>query len=111
MINQMVAIQGHDTYERLPDISAPTLVVTGKEDGLVPPENSVTLAQRIPNADLTILSNASHLFNIELAQTTVDVVMEFISAGTPGSSRSCPKLLPDKEEGRPTGRPSYDGKV
>ena len=78
MINQMAAIQGHDTYERLPDISVPTLVVTGKEDGLVPPENSVTLAQRIPNADLTILSNASHLFNIELAQTTVDVVTEFI---------------------------------
>ena len=34
MISQMAAIQGHDTYERLPDISAPTLVVTGKEDGL-----------------------------------------------------------------------------
>ena len=78
MISQMAAIQGHDTYARLPNIAAPTLVVTGKEDGLVPPENSVTLAQRIPNADLTILSNASHLFNIELARTTVDVVTEFI---------------------------------
>ena len=78
MINQMAAIQGHDTYERLPDISVPTLVITGKEDGLVPPENSAILAQRIPNADLTILSNASHLFNIELPQATVDVVSAFI---------------------------------
>ena len=78
MLNQMAAIQGHDTYGRLPDITAPTLVITGKEDGLVPPENSATLAQRIPNADLTILSNASHLFNIELAHTTVDLVTEFI---------------------------------
>jgi pimeloyl-ACP methyl ester carboxylesterase len=78
MIRQMQAIQGHDTYERLPQITAPTLVVTGKEDELVPPENSVTLAQRIPNADLSILSNASHLFNIELPDTTAEVVKGFI---------------------------------
>jgi pimeloyl-ACP methyl ester carboxylesterase len=78
MVCQMQAIQGHDTYERLPRISAPTLVITGKEDGLVPPENSVTLAQRIPNADLVILSNASHLFNIELPETTTETVKEFI---------------------------------
>jgi pimeloyl-ACP methyl ester carboxylesterase len=48
------------------------------EDGLVPPENSVTLAQRIPNADLVFLSNASHLFNMELPEATADVVKRFI---------------------------------
>jgi 3-oxoadipate enol-lactonase len=78
MVRQMQAVQGHDTYERLPQISVPTLVITGKEDGLVPPENSVTLAQRIPNADLAILANASHLFNIELPETTAEIVKEFI---------------------------------
>jgi pimeloyl-ACP methyl ester carboxylesterase len=78
MVRQMQAIQGHDTYERLPQITSPTLVLTGKEDGLVPPENSVTLARRIPNADLSILSNASHLFNIELPDTTAEIVQGFI---------------------------------
>ena len=78
MVRQMEAISGHDTYERLPQITVPTLVITGKQDGLVPPENSVTLAQRIPNADLVILSNASHLFNIELPEATVDTVRGFI---------------------------------
>jgi 3-oxoadipate enol-lactonase len=78
MVRQMQAVQGHDTYERLSQIEAPTLVVTGKEDGLVPPENSVALAQRIPNADLAILSNASHLFNIELPETAAAVVRGFI---------------------------------
>jgi pimeloyl-ACP methyl ester carboxylesterase len=78
MVRQMQAITGHDTYERLSQVSAPTLVITGKEDGLVPPENSVTLAQRIPNADLVILSNASHLFNIELPETTAETVRGFI---------------------------------
>lgn len=78
MVRQMQAIQGHDTYARLPLISVPTLVVTGKEDGLVPPENSLTIAQRIPNADLVFLSNASHLFNIELPEATNAVVQGFI---------------------------------
>lgn len=76
----MAAIQAHDTYSRLPEISVPSLVLTGKEDGLVPPENSVILSQQIPHADLVILSNASHLFNIERPQTTVDVVTSFINA-------------------------------
>jgi pimeloyl-ACP methyl ester carboxylesterase len=78
MVRQMQAIQGHETYERLPQIKAPTLVITGKEDGLVPPENSIILAQRIPNADLALLSNASHLFNIELPEATAEVVTGFI---------------------------------
>jgi pimeloyl-ACP methyl ester carboxylesterase len=78
MVRQMQAIQGHDTYARLSLISMPTLVVTGKEDGLVPPENSLTLAQRIPNADLVLLSNASHLFNVELPEATGEVVKSFI---------------------------------
>ena len=78
MVSQMAAIQSHDTYERLPQIGVPTLVITGKEDGLVPPENSVTLSRRIPNAELLILSNASHLFNIERPQTTVESVTGFI---------------------------------
>lgn len=78
MVRQMQAIQGHDTYERLPLIEAPTLVITGKEDGLVPPENSVTLAQRIPHADLAMLSDASHLFNIERPEATAEVVKGFI---------------------------------
>lgn len=78
MVRQMQAIQGHDTYDRLPQLTMPTLVVTGKEDGLVPPENSVTLAQRIPNADLVLLSNASHLFNMELPEATADIVKGFI---------------------------------
>ncbi len=79
MVSQMAALQGHDTYARLPQISVPTLVITGKEDGLVPPENSLILSQQIPNAELAILSNASHMFHMERPETTVDVVSGFIN--------------------------------
>jgi 3-oxoadipate enol-lactonase len=78
MVRQMQAIQGHTAYDRLSQITAPTLVITGKEDGLVPSENSITLAQRIPNADLVLLANASHMFNIELPNATAETVTGFI---------------------------------
>ena len=49
-----------DTYDRLPDITAPTLVITGSEDLIIPCENSKLLASRIPNAELVMIENAGH---------------------------------------------------
>jgi pimeloyl-ACP methyl ester carboxylesterase len=60
--NQAAAIAGFDTYERLPQIKAPTLVIAGDADRLVPFENSKILASRIPGAELVILKNAGHGF-------------------------------------------------
>jgi pimeloyl-ACP methyl ester carboxylesterase len=40
------------TYDRLPQIGAPTLVIAGGDDELVPSANSPILAQRIPGAEL-----------------------------------------------------------
>ena len=55
----MVATGG--TYERLPEIKAPTLIIAGDADRAVPAENSRILASRIPHAELVILKNAGHL--------------------------------------------------
>jgi pimeloyl-ACP methyl ester carboxylesterase len=46
--HRMKALSEHDTYDRLPKISCPTLVITGKDDVLVSWENSRLLAERIP---------------------------------------------------------------
>jgi 3-oxoadipate enol-lactonase len=48
---QMGAVlSSHNTYDKLSQIICPTLVQTGTEDILIPPENSRMLAERIPNA-------------------------------------------------------------
>lgn len=78
-IRQAGAIAGHDTYERLPDIKAPTLVIAGDADKLVPVENSRILASRIPNAELVIFKNMGHGFNIEAADEMNRVVLGFLS--------------------------------
>jgi pimeloyl-ACP methyl ester carboxylesterase len=59
---QMLAVAGADTYERLPRIKVPTLVITGDSDRLIPPENSKIIVSRIPGAELVILPNAGHGF-------------------------------------------------
>ena len=62
---QFWAVVAHDTFERLPQIRHPTLVLTGDADTLVPPENSEVLHSRIPGSRLTWLREAGHAFFME----------------------------------------------
>ena len=76
---QLAAVQAHDTYDRLPDITAPTLVQHGEGDGIVPVENGRTLATRIPGARLTLYP-AKHLYFTELAGDVNAEIIGFLSA-------------------------------
>jgi len=77
-MRQAQAIMGHDTYERLPEIKAPTLVIAAEEDKIVPVENSRIIASRIPGAELVVLERAGHGFNIELADEVNRAVLDFL---------------------------------
>ena len=68
----------HDTYDRLPQIKAPTLVITGARDRLIDPENSRILASRIPGAELVILENAGHGFVSDTAEESSDKIIRFL---------------------------------
>ncbi len=59
---QLEAALGHDAYERLGAIGAPTLVVHGAEDRMVDPGNARLLAQRIAGARLELLERTGHLY-------------------------------------------------
>jgi 3-oxoadipate enol-lactonase len=74
---QAQSIMGHDTYERLPQIKAPTLVIVGDADRIIPAGNSQILASRIPNAELVILKNAGHGFFSETAESTT-AILDFL---------------------------------
>ncbi len=58
---QLESRRGHDTWERLHQIAAPTLVTAGRYDGIAPVTNSEALAARIPKASLQIFEGG-HLF-------------------------------------------------
>ncbi len=59
---QLQAILAWEGYSRIAQITAPTLVIHGKSDALVPPGNGELIAKRIPGAKLVLLEHASHLF-------------------------------------------------
>jgi pimeloyl-ACP methyl ester carboxylesterase len=76
---QMRAILAHDTYDRLPQIAVPTLVVAGDADPLVSPENSRILAERIPGAELRLLPGLRHGFTAEKPEETNAILLEFLA--------------------------------
>jgi 3-oxoadipate enol-lactonase len=75
--HRMKALHEHDTYDRLPRIGCPTLVITGKDDALISWENSRILAERIPGANLEILEPAGHCFWLERPQESRDAIVRF----------------------------------
>jgi 3-oxoadipate enol-lactonase len=66
-------------YKQLKDITAPTLVVTGRDDVLIPAANSEILAREIPGAELRIFENAGHGFVTSAREPLLKVFKEFLS--------------------------------
>ena len=77
---QMSAAVTHDASARLEQIRAKTLVITGEEDRLGPPANSLLIAQRIPDAKLVILPGAPHRLFVENADAFNREVLEFFQS-------------------------------
>jgi pimeloyl-ACP methyl ester carboxylesterase len=61
---QLEATYTLKTFERLPQIKAPTLVITGAEDVLIPAKNSEIIASRIPGSKLHLIKDAGHAFMV-----------------------------------------------
>ena len=47
---QLQARRGHDVWDRLPSVTAPTLVAAGTHDLIAPPANSQAIASRVPGS-------------------------------------------------------------
>jgi len=77
-IAQLQAILAWEAYGRIAQISAPTLVIHGKSDQLVPAANGRLIAERIPGAKLVLLDHASHLFLTDQSQAALKEILEFL---------------------------------
>jgi len=78
LMRQSQAIAGFDSYDRLPNLRTPTLVMTGENDVLVPPGNSATLAERIPGAELVKIPGAGHGFLKQRTDEAVPKILGFL---------------------------------
>jgi 3-oxoadipate enol-lactonase len=69
-----------DVEEQLGAISVPTLVLIGEEDFKTPINLSQTIAGKIPNAKLHIVSKGRHLSNIDEPESFNQLLLEFIKS-------------------------------
>jgi pimeloyl-ACP methyl ester carboxylesterase len=64
--------------DRLPEITAPTLLVVGRQDRIVDPDDLITAGTRLKNGQLVILPNCGHAPQIEEAETVNRLVVDFL---------------------------------
>jgi pimeloyl-ACP methyl ester carboxylesterase len=76
---QIAAVLAHDSAERLGEIRAPTLVITGDDDRVIPGQSSELLRERIPGARLATIGGAGHLFFVEQPTRTLRAIEEFLA--------------------------------
>ncbi len=76
---QVQGIFSWSAYDRLPQIACPTLILHGESDLLVPPQNADILAQRIAQAKVVLLPNASHIFFTDQPEKAMDAVLTFLA--------------------------------
>lgn len=76
---QVAACVTHDTQHQLSQIVAPTLVLVGDEERLIPVKRSHTLAATLPSAKLQIVKAAGHNFFWENPDSFNAAVSHFLS--------------------------------
>ena len=80
LMRQWEAALKHDTYERLPQIKAQTLVLTGAADLLIPPENARILAEKIPGAIRKVIPGGGHQVLVEQPEACNEAILQFLRA-------------------------------
>ena len=76
--HRMQAAYAHNTFDRLSQITCPTLVITGKDDALIAWENSQLLAENIAESELVVLEPAGHVFWAEQPARSRDAILTFL---------------------------------
>jgi pimeloyl-ACP methyl ester carboxylesterase len=84
---QMQAIAAHNTLERLQEISAPTLVIHGTVDEMLPYSNAVLIASKIPDAHLETLEGVGHMFWWEQPERSAAAIRSLVERSREAAPR------------------------
>jgi 3-oxoadipate enol-lactonase len=95
---QFQAFAEFDCSKALPNIKAPTLVLTGDLDRLVSPQNSKFIASRIPGASLIVIPGCGHRMIWEATDECIGFVTEFLTGVS--EERRDNLALPVSQDGR-----------
>src|SRR5258705_7846146 len=96
---QFQAFAEFDCSKALPNIKAPTLVLTGDLDQLVSPRNSKFIAGLIPGASLIVIPGCGHRMMWEATDECVGFVTEFLTGVSEGRRSTLDLPVPDNGRG------------
>jgi 3-oxoadipate enol-lactonase len=92
LLAQWAALMSYDSWDRLPLVTAPALILHGSEDRLVPIENADVLCVRIPNSRVVVIEGAGHGIEYESADEVNALLLDFFAENryfnTPETERS-----------------------
>ncbi|HEY2106564.1 MAG TPA: alpha/beta hydrolase [Candidatus Binataceae bacterium] len=67
-----------NSYDRLPEVRCPVLIVHGERDILIKPANAELLKSRLPQAEVFMIPNAGHNFFAENSMGIHQRIVEFL---------------------------------
>ncbi len=70
----------HNLPERLAEIQMDCLVITGDDDRIVPTEQSIRLAEELPNASLVVIPECGHVPQEECPELFLQAVTGFVQS-------------------------------
>jgi len=77
---QLQGILAWESYSRLSEIKAPTLVIHGETDRLVPAGNGKLIAESISGSKLVMIPNASHIYMTDQPEASHQAILDFLLA-------------------------------
>ncbi len=78
-VSQLNAIMAWSDHSRLGNLRHPTLIITGSEDILIPPENSRILADAIPGSRLVVFEGGGHGLFAQFPQQLAEEILSFLA--------------------------------
>jgi 3-oxoadipate enol-lactonase len=94
---QTLASARFSSLSRLGRLRAPTLVMHGERDRLVPPAASKLLAARIPGAELAVVPGAGHAYALEAPDASLELLLDWRARRLPRSRpREEAHVAPDR---------------
>jgi pimeloyl-ACP methyl ester carboxylesterase len=77
---QLQGIFSWEAHSRIAQITAPTLVIHGETDRLIPPANARLIIECIPGAKLVLIPHAGHIFETDQPGAAHLAIVEFLPA-------------------------------
>jgi 3-oxoadipate enol-lactonase len=98
---QHAIARAHEIAERAREITAPTLVIHGEHDRVLPLENGRLLAAAIPGAEFIALASGAHAFPTDAPDANLEIV-KFLRADSRRRANPAPKSSPRARTSRAT---------